>query len=225
MSETRTPAPEIYSQAVCDVIAERVRQVVVRGWTPQHDDSHDKCELARAAACYALAPSPVGIEREWVYPDSPKNWPWSGTWWKPGFYRRNLVKACALLIAEIERWDRISIQAIPVRPTESAAEVRPETFETIRQWGETTFGPITIARTFGRASEEFDELRDAPDDLGEAADVVICLARYPGLWAEVERKMGVNRGRRWRLMGDGTGYHIKDASSDPAATAAEDGAR
>lgn len=97
-----------------------------------------------------------------------------------------------------------------------------ETFDTIRQWAEDTFGPITTARTVERAGEEFEELRAEPEDVSEAADVVICLARIPGLWAEVERKMTVNRGRRWRLMGDGTGYHIKatPAASAPADTSA-----
>lgn len=94
-------------------------------------------------------------------------------------------------------------------PGITPAIVAGETFDTIRQWAEETFGPITPERTIERAGEEFEELRAAPDDISEAADVVICLARIPGLWAEVERKMGVNRGRRWRLVGDGTGYHVK----------------
>jgi hypothetical protein len=35
-------------------------------------------------------------------------WPssWSRTWWKPSGGRRDLVKACALMVAEIERRDR-----------------------------------------------------------------------------------------------------------------------
>lgn len=33
-------------------------------------------------------------------------WPWDREWWKPKDRRRNLVRAAALLIAEIERLDR-----------------------------------------------------------------------------------------------------------------------
>jgi len=33
-------------------------------------------------------------------------WPWNMVWWKPKNYRRDLVKAAALLVAEIERLDR-----------------------------------------------------------------------------------------------------------------------
>lgn len=66
-------------------------------------------------------------------------------------------------------------------PSNTKESPMTETFDTIRQWAEDTFGPITTARTVERASEEFDELRAEPDDVSEAADVVICLARIPGL--------------------------------------------
>jgi hypothetical protein len=85
-----------------------------------------------------------------------------------------------------------------------------ETFATIAQWCEETFGPITPERMVERAGEEFEELRAEPSSAEEAADVVICLARVPGLWEAVERKMVKNRLRRWALRGDGTGYHIKE---------------
>jgi hypothetical protein len=86
------------SQAALDVLAERRRQIEAEGWTPEHDDRHDNGEMARAAACYATA-STDG------YSDVVK-WPWSGEWWKPKDRRRNLVRAAALLLAEIERVDR-----------------------------------------------------------------------------------------------------------------------
>jgi hypothetical protein len=37
-------------------------------------------------------------------------WPWSIDWCKPGDRRQNLVKAGALIIAEIERLDRAALQ-------------------------------------------------------------------------------------------------------------------
>ena len=33
-------------------------------------------------------------------------WPWAAEWWKPKDCRRNLVRAGALILAEIERLDR-----------------------------------------------------------------------------------------------------------------------
>jgi len=41
-------------------------------------------------------------------PKAPKNWPWNAGWWKPSDRRRNLVKAGALILAEIERLDRLA---------------------------------------------------------------------------------------------------------------------
>lgn len=35
-------------------------------------------------------------------------WPWDESWWKPTTPRRDLVKAAALILAEIERLDRMA---------------------------------------------------------------------------------------------------------------------
>ncbi len=105
----RAPAEvqaESMTGAARDVLAERLRQMSVEGWTPKHDDEHDGGELSRAAACYALegiAPYTgygIDIKRTWL----DTGWSWS--WWKPEGRRRNLVKAGALILAEIERIDR-----------------------------------------------------------------------------------------------------------------------
>lgn len=99
------------SKATDDVVAERERQIGAKGFTPDHDSSHDERELARAAGCYL----DHYIERQWVFehkPDNytseemPDNWPWDSDYWKPKAPRRDLVRAAALIIAEIERLDR-----------------------------------------------------------------------------------------------------------------------
>jgi len=87
------------SQAAIDVLAERKRQISVEGWTPEHDDEHSNGEIARAAAAYAY-PELTAIESVCV-------WPWGPDWWKPKDERRNLVRAGALILAEIERLDRL----------------------------------------------------------------------------------------------------------------------
>lgn len=87
-------------KAWLDVQAERRRQITAEGWTPEHDDKHNGGELADAAACYAL----------WAGGINPGNWrefwPWAPEWLKHSEPRRMLVKAGALILAEIERLDR-----------------------------------------------------------------------------------------------------------------------
>lgn len=88
-----------------------------------------------------------------------------------------------------------------------------ETIESINQWADETFGPCTLDAARRRVKDEMLELYSAVTNqaiLEEAADVWITLARIPGLQEEVNRKMVINRGRKWRLNGDGTGYHIKE---------------
>ncbi|NCB85922.1 MAG: hypothetical protein EOM43_00235 [Gammaproteobacteria bacterium] len=92
--------------AASDVLAERQRQISAEGWSPEHDDEHVEGQIADAAACYALFATD---QRRPV----PAYWPWSDNWWKQRGQRRDLVRAGALIIAEIERIDRAAgIQVI-----------------------------------------------------------------------------------------------------------------
>jgi hypothetical protein len=90
--------------AIEDIAAERRRQIEVEWWTPAHDDGHDDSALAKAAACYAL--SGTGVLAIGRLSKKPDLWPWDWKWWKPSDRRRDLVKAGALIVAEIERLDR-----------------------------------------------------------------------------------------------------------------------
>ncbi|HFO1139006.1 hypothetical protein [Pseudomonas aeruginosa] len=98
------PGTEV-PQAWLDVQAERRRQVEAEGWTPEHDDAHSYGQMARAAACYALAGSSAPNDGTAALLVS-LAWPWDEQWWKPSTARRDMVKACALALAEIERLDR-----------------------------------------------------------------------------------------------------------------------
>jgi hypothetical protein len=83
-------------------IAERYRQIEQEGWSAEHDDDHRAGELAAAGSCYARsAGNPVHASM-----GAPAGWPWSPEWWKPAGFRRDLVKACALIIAEGDKFDR-----------------------------------------------------------------------------------------------------------------------
>lgn len=89
--------------AARDVLAERRRQIEEEGFKPEEDDTTGA--LSAAAAAYAFNAS--------LFPDYKRGsplafWPWAKSWWKPTTPRRDLVKAGALILAEIERLDRAS---------------------------------------------------------------------------------------------------------------------
>jgi hypothetical protein len=95
-----------------------------------------------------------------------------------------------------------------------------ETSQSIRIWGDETFGKVAdLSALVARARGELDELdlaikADDEAEIGrEAADVVILLHRLVALagmdlGAEVDAKMAVNRARKWCAAGDGTGGHV-----------------
>lgn len=80
-------------------LRERLRQKTDEGWDDAHDDAHQAGELALAGACYAES---AGMARD----RAPIDWPWADEWWKPAGFRRDLVRAAALIIAEGEKFDR-----------------------------------------------------------------------------------------------------------------------
>lgn len=86
-------------KAIVDVMAERARQL--DQFSTEHDDEHDRGELAAAAACYCLASQKLAISC-----GASSLWPWEPQSFAPRTRRRNLIKAAALLVAEIERLDR-----------------------------------------------------------------------------------------------------------------------
>lgn len=99
-------------QAWFDVQAERRRQVEAEGFDASHDDIATRGQIARAAGCYALHAG--GIGTQWpagVGNGSALFWPWDKEWWKPKSARENLVRAAALILAEIERLDRAAAPA------------------------------------------------------------------------------------------------------------------
>lgn len=83
---------------LAEIGRERDRQLDVEGFSYEHDDEHTRGQIGLAAAVYAgwgAAGTEIG-----------KLWPWDGRWFKPTTFRRNLIKAGALIVAEIERIDR-----------------------------------------------------------------------------------------------------------------------
>lgn len=83
-----------------EIELERRRQISAEGYTTDHDDAHDRGELAGGAAYYAIMSTrprfiPSGL---WPFRDPPK----------AADRRRELVKAGAMIVAEIERLDRLA---------------------------------------------------------------------------------------------------------------------
>lgn len=95
MSETR--------QILDEIGVERRRQIDDEDWSTEHDDLHDEGELAQAGGCYAL--SAAGFERA-----CHAYWPWLDSEPNTKGSRRDLVRAAALIVAEIERIDRATGQ-------------------------------------------------------------------------------------------------------------------
>lgn len=101
-----------------EIAAERKRQIEVEGWAPEHDDEHATGELSLAATAYvstvaaglqtiSFTSKPLKVSGYMDIP-MPKYWPFAPSWWKPKSLRRDLIRAAALIVAEIERLDRAS---------------------------------------------------------------------------------------------------------------------
>lgn len=104
------PAPktEKVRAAVADIAAERQRQIDVEGRTPDADDGYRAGELAAAASAYAFS---AATRTRYLALDPLGFWPWAPEWFKPKDQRSDLVRAGALIVAEIERIDRVQLTA------------------------------------------------------------------------------------------------------------------
>jgi hypothetical protein len=88
---------------------ERKRQVEEEGWSANHDDLLDRFQLSNAAIAYLNYSNSDHVK---------KHWPFDWKWWKPSRTNidvpfhvsqiRNLVKAGALVAAEIDRLQRLN---------------------------------------------------------------------------------------------------------------------
>lgn len=103
----------ITESVAAELVAERKRQVKVEGYAPRtHDDQiNQDGQMARAAAAYAygsimIKPTLDGSAFTGMFSVLRWLWPWHYHSYKPKGARRDLVRAGALIIAEIERLDR-----------------------------------------------------------------------------------------------------------------------
>jgi len=98
------------SKGVELISIERERQISKEGWTPEHDLRHSEGELSQIAACYAMPEHTRCMYQSlnaktgrWYPRWYPIGWPIDS--WKPTPEDRvkELVKAGALIAAEIDR--------------------------------------------------------------------------------------------------------------------------
>jgi len=93
------------------VRAERLKQINKHGYTPEHDDEHTDGSIADAAACYAANTKAELMkvcsgDFRYLFP------------WEPQYFKKEeksrqdqIITACAMLMAEWERLDRIDKKA------------------------------------------------------------------------------------------------------------------
>lgn len=100
---------DVVREALEDVAAERERQISAEGWTPDHDDQYASGQLSAAALSYVQSALGEIGKPAFQLVSPPSFWPWDACWWKPRGARRDLVRAAALIVAEIERLDRATL--------------------------------------------------------------------------------------------------------------------
>jgi hypothetical protein len=82
---------------ISEIAAERQHQCSL-GYDEEHDDTYNNNELSDAAVCYVYAEEKDRL--------TDCVWPWETEFWNPKTKRENLIRAAALIVAEIERMDR-----------------------------------------------------------------------------------------------------------------------
>lgn len=110
--------PPDFQHIIEELAAERMRQIGGEGYSLSHDDEHGHGEIAAGAAAYAYVASLPPPQRDYVarwyevHSSHSANvvrkdlWKWGMQQFKPTTPRRDLIKAGAMVIAEIGRIDR-----------------------------------------------------------------------------------------------------------------------
>ena len=104
-------------------------------------------------------------------------------------------------------------------------DIASETQKTINEWASKTFGYPTPEAAVKRMLKEVEELKevklsemsaeDVHKAMVECADIfiVMCVVADSlgcNLQDYIDNKMEINRARKWKMNGDGTGQHIKE---------------
>lgn len=135
VAEEADPLPPF--SVILEINRERIRQRRAERYTYAHDDEHDRGELAAAAAYYAMFSHyllwPCSIESGMILDAADACWPFRPEQRNPKEVRNNLIRAGALIVAEIERLDRKTwrdeySKTIEESNTQSAIERAPKDY-------------------------------------------------------------------------------------------------
>ncbi|WEL56690.1 hypothetical protein PZ739_05845 [Pseudomonas kermanshahensis] len=88
-----------------EILEERLHQIESKGYTAGRDDQYTRGQLADAAGSYSFWAYTCNMEH-YKATTVPPSWPWGAEHWKPTNQRKMLVRAGALILAEIARLDR-----------------------------------------------------------------------------------------------------------------------
>ncbi|HLN24208.1 MAG TPA: hypothetical protein VK558_09520 [Patescibacteria group bacterium] len=110
---------------IAEIATERRRQTEAEGHVATHDDNHPG-EMAQAGGLYAYN---AGCARTACVVDTSDSgshivhiWPWEDSSFKPKTVRRDLIRAAALIVAEIESIDRMALALEEIKAARQAAE-------------------------------------------------------------------------------------------------------
>lgn len=107
----KTAAEERAFPGAYMIVDERIRQKIEEGYTDTNDDEHDEGQLAEAARCYLEVALSEVTHVNYGNPTEEELWPWGSEEWKPADSSiGNLVKAGALIAAEIDRLRRAAMR-------------------------------------------------------------------------------------------------------------------
>ena len=172
--EALQPGGNGMTHAARDVLAERQRQIEVEGWTPENDDAYQSGDIADAAACYAMTSPRMRGDRS-----APFDWPWVGRWWKPTDRRRNLVKAGALILAEIERLDRAALASDGRAMRDAEPTSDDVSFQDrVDPWMQACFGAEISADKLERGDRLLEEVLELLQSGDYPSERIAALTKY-----------------------------------------------
>ena len=104
LNQRQPPAFTNQERIIQDVLTERRRQVHEEGYTHGHDDTHVGGELALTGAAYAILST---FDKTPLTSHAYAIWPWKDSMPLKKSRRQDLIRATGLMIAELERIDRV----------------------------------------------------------------------------------------------------------------------
>lgn len=155
------------------IAEERERGVKQEGWTAKHDDGHTSRELARAAQTYVdhyvgragliemKIITPANYRKETIMSWGDR-WPFTKSWWRPKDPVTTLVKAGALIAAEIDRLQRAQQPNPPAQDGQGRMKARKQ------DKAEVQAAALGVVVSWLRSESHLDGQNENPRDIAWA---------------------------------------------------------